>query len=101
MAAICVWISTFPSVRVPFVRFPLIIPPHKSFLSGTSHYNLGAVVRIPTRAPFFTEVKPANCFSGSENLHTRGNRRAGMIIWIRLSTLVLTPRREGFRGPGP
>jgi hypothetical protein len=101
MAAICVWISTFASVCVPFLRFPSITPPHESFLSDTSHYDLGAVVRTLTRAPIsLPELNPRIGSAVRKIVIPRETRHAGMIIWIRLSALVLTPRcPEDFRGP--
>ena len=90
-----------PQLLCSFRAFPIKNSPSCIPLFGDSHYDLGAVVRIPTsRSYSSTGVKPANCFSDSENRSTTQTRRAGMIIWIRLSVLVLTPRcPEDFRRP--
>ena len=54
-----------------FRAFPINNSPSCILLFGNSHYDLGAVVRIPTSYLYvFTRIEPTNCFSDSENRST-------------------------------
>ena len=88
-----------PQLLCSFRAFPIKNSPSCIPLFGDSHYDLGAVVRIPLLARIpVRELNPRIALTIRKIVRPGETRRAGMIIWIRLSVLVLTPRcPEDFR----